>query len=101
MNIKLEQAISLVERYLRKSETEMNNFGSALPGFVNPNTKLHILNDITEEHEFGWAFYYNSAKYIETEDFRDAIAGNAPLIVARNTGQIFETGTAYETEYYI
>ena len=99
--MKLEQAISLVKKYLLDSETEINNFGSALPDYVNPNIKLQILNDKTEEHEFGWVFYYDSAKYIETEDFRDALAGNAPLIVDRNTGEIFVTGTAHETEYYI
>ena len=98
MNIK--QAISLVEEYLLNSQEEINSLGSALPGYVNPNIKLEILNDKIEEHEFGWVFYYNSKKFIETGDYQHALAGNAPLIVDRNTGQIVVTGTAHNTEYY-
>ena len=44
MTITLEQAISLVEAYLREAEAEINNFGSGLPGYVNPNIKLQILS---------------------------------------------------------
>ncbi len=96
-----EQAQSLVEEYLRKSEVEINNFGSALPGYVNPNIKLIILNEITEEHEFGWVFYYNSVKYLNSKNPIDALAGNAPLIINRKSGELIETGTARNTEYYI
>ena len=101
MNMNLNQAIALIEKYLAKSEVEMNRFGSALPGYVNPNIKLQIMSDKTEEIEVGWVFYYNSAKFIETGNFQDAIAGNAPLIVNRNSGAIIETGTARETDYYV
>ena len=97
----LEQAIALVEKYLRNSEAEINDFGSALPGYVNPNIKLQILKDEIEEHEFGWVFHYNSARHIETGDINDGLVGNAPLIVERHSGQILETGTAQETEYYV
>jgi len=101
MTMKLEQAIALVEKYLRDSEAEINDFGSALPGYVNPNVKLRILKDQIEEYEFGWVFHYNTARHIETGDIVDGMVGNAPLIVDRNTGQLFETGTAHETEYYV
>lgn len=101
MTIKFEQAISLVEEYLRESAAEINNFGSALPGYVNPKVKLRILSDQTEEHDFGWVFHYDSAEHIQTGDFRGGLVGNAPLIVDRNSGQIVETGTAHETEYYV
>jgi len=101
MTMKLEQAISVVEKYLRDSEAEINDFGSALPGYVNPNIKLQILKDEIEEHEFGWVFHYDSARHIETGDSRDGLVGNAPLIVDRHTGQILVTGAAQETEYYV
>ncbi len=99
--MKLQQAIALVEKYLRDAEAEINQFGSALPGYVNPNIKLQILQDQIEEYEFGWVFHYDSAGHIESGDVRDGLVGNAPLIVDRHTGQILETGTARETEYYV
>ena len=99
--MKLEQAIALVEKYLRDEEAQINAFGSALPGHVNRNTKLQILNDQIEEYEFGWVFHYNTARPIETGDVLDGMAGNAPLIVDRHSGQLLETGTARETDYYV
>jgi hypothetical protein len=101
MTVELEQAIALVEAYLRESEARINDFGSALPGYVNPNIKLQLLSEQTEEYDFGWVFHYDSADHIQTGEFRDALAGNAPLIVDRNSGQIVETGTAHETDYYV
>jgi hypothetical protein len=97
----INQATSMVKDYLSKSETEMNNHGSALPNYENPNIKLAILDDSTEEHEFGWVFFYNSVKFIESGNFRDALGGNAPLIIDRTLGELIETGTARETEYYV
>jgi len=99
--MKLEQAIALVEKYLRDSEAEINDFGSALPGYVNPNIKLQILKDQIEEYEFGWVFHYNTARPVETGDVLDGMVGNAPLIVDRHTGQLLVTGTARETDYYV
>ena len=96
-----EEAIQLVNDYLRKSEEEMDEFGSGLPNYINPKTKLQILTEYTETHEFGWVFYYNSVKYIKTGDFREALAGNAPLIINKHTRELIETGTAHETNYYV
>lgn len=99
MNI--EEAKAIVENHLSKEEEKINNFGSALPGYENPNIKLEIISDMTEAHEFGWVFYYNSAKYIETGDFRYALGGNAPIIINKHNRELVVTGTAYETSYYV
>jgi hypothetical protein len=32
----------------------------------------------------GWLFYYNSKAFIESGNFRDALAGNGPIFVDRN-----------------
>ncbi len=101
MIIKFEQAINLVKDYLTHAEEESNKMRSGLPNYSNPNTELVILDEKTEEYEFGWVFYYNSAQYIETGKFRYALAGNAPLIVNRFNGEIIETGTAQAPKYYI
>ena len=101
MIMNIEEAKNLVEAYLRKSEEEINKFGSALPDHENLNIKLVILEDKIEEYEFGWVFYYNSEMFIKTGDYIHALAGNTPLIVDRKTKEIIVTGTAHKTEFYI
>lgn len=99
--MELNQATAMVMDYLRRTERELNNFGSALPNYKNPNIKLAIQEEHTEAHHFGWVFYYNSVKFIESGDFSDALGGNAPLIIDKTSGKLIETVTARETEYYI
>jgi hypothetical protein len=97
----ITEAIEIVKQYLSAEELEMNNFGSALPGYVNPKTKLEILHDDTEEYDFGWVFFYDSAKSIETGDYRETLVGNAPLIFNKESKEIIVTGTAHDVSYYV
>lgn len=60
-----------------------------------------ILDEFTIEKDFGWVFFYQSRKYIETKNFRFQLAGNAPIIVNKFDGSLNYTGTAYETDHYI
>ena len=53
------------------------------------------------EKPWGWVFFYNSKRFLETRDDRHAIAGNGPFLIERETGRLFETGTARPLEYYI
>ena len=101
MIMEIAEAVEIVEKYLQRQAIEMNNFGSGLPGHANPNVKLQILAERTEEYEFGWVFYYDSARFIETGDSREALVGNAPLIINRKIGELVVTGTAHDTEYYV
>lgn len=63
--------------------------------------ELALLEDKTLAKEFGWVFFYNTKKYLETKDFRDMLGGNAPIIIDKNTGKVTETGTANPIEDYI
>jgi Immunity protein 35 len=60
-----------------------------------------ILESETIELSLGWVFFYQSRRYLENHNPSEALAGNAPLIVDRLTGQVTETGTAYPLEYYL
>ena len=95
------EASELVNQYLQVEEKRMNEFGCALPNYVNPNIKLVIDERYTETHEFGWVFYFNSEQFIETEDWEHALAGNAPIIVDKSVQKLIHTGTANPTEYYV
>jgi hypothetical protein len=48
----------------------------------------------TDRRESGWVVYWTSRPYHETGEIEHAIAGNAPYLVCREDGTLFETGTA-------
>lgn len=60
-----------------------------------------ILDSETLERGWGWVFFYQDKKYIETGDFRDMLVGNAPYMVNKFSGDVIETGTANDIEHYI
>ena len=62
---------------------------------------LALLDSSTMERNFGWVFFYDSKRHLETGDFRDALAGNAPFVVTRADGRVHETGTAQPLEHYL
>ena len=60
-----------------------------------------VMDENTIEKEWGWVFFYNSERYLKTGAISHALAGNAPFIVNRHTGEIRVTGTALPIERYI
>ena len=98
--IDFETAQRIIAERLVKMERDMNNFGSALPDHKD-KPYLHLVVTKTTEYEFGWVFAYNTREYIETNNISHALAGNAPLIVDKDDGQIYVTGTAPPFEQYI
>src|SRR5712692_1180376 len=63
--------------------------------------ELALWEKETIEKPFGWVFFYDSKSFVEFGDDSDPLAGNAPIIVDRRTGSIYETGTSKPIEYYI
>ncbi len=53
-----------------------------------------IVDAHTIEKPFGWVFFYNSKKFLETGQFSDSLAGNGPIIVNKNDATIELCGTA-------
>ena len=60
-----------------------------------------IIDNETIETDSGWIFFYQDKKYLETGEIIHALAGNAPYIVNKHTGEIVETGTAKPIEEYV
>jgi hypothetical protein len=97
-----DTARALVAAHIKKMENEMNAFGSALPGYADrPKSHLMILDEYTQEHEFGWVFFYNTREYVVDGDFAHALGGNAPLIADKSDGKLYVTGTAHDIDYYL
>ena len=88
--INKQQAKALVE-------CKINEHDPTCPSDI----KLVILDNETIEKKWGWVFFYNTEDYVKSGDFLDTLVGNAPYIVNRSTGELIETGTAYDIEEYI
>jgi len=48
----------------------------------------------------GWFFCFQSREYIETGNTSALLAGNAPFIVDRDTGELHVFGTAHSLKEY-
>lgn len=48
-----------------------------------------------------FAFFYNTADFLATDNYIYALVENAPLMVSKLTGEIKEAGTALPTEHYV
>jgi hypothetical protein len=77
-----ETATRAAERHIARCEAESG-------------LKLKLFRAQTLERDFGWVFFYGP------EDESILVAGNAPIIVDRNSGTIHVTGTAYPVEDYL
>jgi hypothetical protein len=60
--------------------------------------ELVVLDEHTIEKPYGWIFFYNTRRYVETGDFIYGLGGNGPLVVESSTGRISRLGTARPLE---
>jgi len=44
--------------------------------------------EISEEHPIGYVFFYNSIEFWRTRNFSASLAGNGPVLVLRDTGDV-------------
>jgi hypothetical protein len=51
--------------------------------------------------EYGWVFSYQRKKYSQTGDISEALCGNSPLLVDKNTHELHVLGTALPVEFYV
>lgn len=56
---------------------------------MSPSDDVFTIVDAdTIEKPFGWVFFYNSKRYLETGKFSYRLAGNGPVIVNKRDGSI-------------
>ena len=80
----------------------------ALDSLQPPNLELRergdslvIVEHATLEKEYGWIFFYNSRKYLETKNERYLLYGGGPIVVEKADGSIHELGSAGGAKYQI
>ena len=54
-----------------------------------------------EEFDSCYAFYYQNRKYVETGDPEYMDVGHGPVLVTKDNGDLFYTGSAFDVNYYV
>ncbi|QDS99444.1 hypothetical protein HG15A2_27670 [Adhaeretor mobilis] len=88
-DMKLHEARRAVEAYLESL------------GSVEISGELAILDEHTLEVACGWVFFYQSKRFLQTNEIGDALAGNAPILVDSRDDSMHITGTARRVDYYV
>lgn len=73
---------------------------SSLSKELEPDSVV-IIDSATIERAFGWVFFYQSREHAESGNPIHCLAGNAPLIVDRLSGNVVTTGTVHPIEHYL
>jgi hypothetical protein len=60
-----------------------------------------IIREATIAKPYGWIFFYQSNEFLDSGTPSAMLAGNAPIIVDRNTAELRVTGTARPLEEYL
>jgi hypothetical protein len=68
---------------------------------MNSAVDLVIQDERTRDEDFGWVFFYQSADYLRSGEFSDQLAGNAAIVVLRDSGALHATGTALPIDDYL
>jgi hypothetical protein len=66
--------------------------------YRSQDDELVILDDKTVEKSYGWIFFFNSKRFLETCNFLYALGGNGPIVVERESGRVTRLGTARPVE---
>jgi immunity protein 35 of polymorphic toxin system len=61
--------------------------------------EVAIVDSATLEKSYGWIFFYQSKRYLESGNFSDLLVGNAPIVIAKADGRTHQTGTAHPLQY--
>jgi hypothetical protein len=56
---------------------------------VSP-VEISMNYEISEEYPIGFVFFYNSKSFWETRDLSASLAGNGPILVFRDTGEVVD-----------
>ncbi|MGH1539877.1 MAG: hypothetical protein ACRBHB_05625 [Arenicella sp.] len=63
--------------------------------------EFSLMDESTQEFATCFAFYYQNNDYIKSRDFREMSVGAGPVLVCKQSGSVFETGSTYSTEQYV
>ena len=65
------------------------------------DTDIPVVITLHGRFSEGWFFCFQSREYLETGETSALLAGNAPFIVDKDTGEIHVFGTAHPLKEYL
>ena len=98
MPISRDDAARIARHRLDEMATEINAYGSALPGHAD-RTPIELVVTIEEEFDDGWVFAYNSRAFVEDGETGAMLAGNYPLFITRIDGSVHSTADQEHRHY--
>lgn len=90
MPVNYQQAVSIAQDYLKQQPNQMAEYGG-----------LALKLAATIEKSYGWVFFYNTRRFLETGEFLARLGGNAPILIEKATGTVYVMGTAHPVQYYL
>jgi Immunity protein 35 len=63
--------------------------------------QARIVRESTITKPYGWIFFYQAKAFLDNGTASAVLAGNAPIIVNRNTDELRLTGTTEPLEHYL
>ena len=83
-----EQAREVAEEYLHRRFSKKHG------------DDIVILDAHTLEKPYGWIYFYQHRRFLETGKVRDGLIGNGPLLVDKNTGKLIVFGSFGTIDYW-
>jgi hypothetical protein len=60
-----------------------------------------LMENASREYPCCFIFFYQSKKFIETGRFEDISVGSGPVLISRESGEVFETGSGFSVDHYV
>jgi hypothetical protein len=60
-----------------------------------------LFDDETRAEDFGWVFFWNTAKFSNTGDDRWCAAGCSPIIIDAEDGHVYSCETLLSVEFHV
>jgi hypothetical protein len=77
---------------IRIVESELNR------DYHSEGDSLVVVDKWTQEKPYGWIFFFNSKRYLDTKISEYRLGGNGPVVFERDSGEVIPLGTALPTE---
>jgi hypothetical protein len=91
----------LVEQEKPKGPLNSTQAMALVRSILGNNDEIAILEGETIVKPWGFIFFYQSVRFLESGRVSDMLAANAPYFVNRYTGEVIPTGSAKPVEEYI
>ena len=78
-DINKEKAIALIFEYINTAYNKHNEEGK----------ELLAIKDIIPYEDYGWTFFYDTKKSIDSNNWRYSLAGNLPIFIFKDGGKMY------------